>query len=358
MASHQNSCKLIGPPIVGPSSASPVLPGHLRHMPAPSLPPSDFPEYVNTSNTLIEQLMIDKDINSGIGSEVPALQMHAHAHCPLFDPNPGQAVACLTQEHQDNYEYYDNQEEPHQKDHAGPLISDANEDTPDPFIVERNGSDRQHLPAAQQLPGYLLMIHAAVTWLHLQFNLPHITCNTVLAIMAYLIMSLVPRITPPFCTLQSATRMLGVDPPIELLAVCPTCRNVFPSANSKHMQDMCTGCNTLLFLSDHTKWNNSHAIKTPIVKYLYLLLSEQIALILQILGIEAFLDEWHKKPRKMGEYTVIFDGNICHNRLRAPDGSLFFSNLPHENNRPHDELRIGVNLGLNWYICCTLIDCT
>jgi hypothetical protein len=107
MASHQNSCKLIGPPIVGPSSASPVLPGHLHHTPVPSLPPSDFPEYVNTSNTLIERLTINKDINSSVGSKVLALQTHAHTHCPLFDPDPGQAVACLTQEHQDNYGYYD-----------------------------------------------------------------------------------------------------------------------------------------------------------------------------------------------------------------------------------------------------------
>jgi hypothetical protein len=139
-----------------------MLPRHLHHTPAPSLPPSDFSKYVNTSNTLIERLTIDKDINSGIGSEVPALQMHAHTHRPLFDPDPGQAVACLIQEHQDDYGYYNNQEEPHQEDHAGPLISDANEDTPDPFVIERDGSDRQRLPAAQQLPGYLLVIHATV----------------------------------------------------------------------------------------------------------------------------------------------------------------------------------------------------
>ena len=284
--------------------------------------------------------------------------MHAHAHRPLFDPDPGQAVACLTQEHQDDYGYYDDQEEPHQEDHAGPLISDANKDTPNPFVVECDGSDRQRLPAAQQLPGYLLVIHATVAWLHLQFNLPHIACNAVLAIMAYLIMFLVPGITPPFRTLQSATCTLGVDPPIELLAVCPTCRDVFPSANSKHMQDMCTACNTPLFLSDHTKWNNSRAVKTPIVKYPYLPLSEQIASILRILGVEALLDEWRKKPRKTGEYTDIFDGNICRSRLRDPDGSLFFLNLPHENNGPHGELRIGVNLGLNWYVCRTFFNRT
>jgi hypothetical protein len=117
-------------------------------MPVPSLPPSDFSKYINASNTLIEQLTINKDINSGIGSEVPTLQTHAYAHCPLFDPDPGQVVTCLTQEHQDDYGYYDDQEEPHQEDHAGPLILDANENTPNPFVVKHDGSDRQRLLAA------------------------------------------------------------------------------------------------------------------------------------------------------------------------------------------------------------------
>jgi len=190
-----------------------------------------------------------------------------------------------------------------------------NEDTPNPFVVEHDGSARQRIPTAQQIPGYLLAIHATVTWLHLQFNLPCITCNALLAIITSLIMFLVPGIMPPFCTLQSATHTLGVDPPIKLLAMCPTCWDVFPSANSKHMQDMCTACNTPLFLSDHTEQNNSCAIKMPIVKYPYLLLSKQIASILRVLGVKVLLDEWHKKLCKTGEYTDIFDSNICHNRL-------------------------------------------
>ncbi len=90
------------------------------------------------------------------------------------------------------------------------------------------------------------------------------------------------------------------------------------------MQDIYTVCNTPLFLADHTRHNNSRAIKTPIVKYPYLPLSKQIASILRVPGVEALLDEWCKKPRKMGEYTDIFDGNICRNKLQAPDGSLFF----------------------------------
>ena len=76
-ASHQNSRRFAGlpiaPPIAEPSSASPVLPGRLHHMLAPLPPPSNFPKYINMSNTLLGQLMIDKDIISSIGTDVLAL---------------------------------------------------------------------------------------------------------------------------------------------------------------------------------------------------------------------------------------------------------------------------------------------
>ena len=89
-ASHQNSHRFAGPPIAppiaGPSSASPVLPGRLHHMPAPLPPPSDFPEYVNTSTTLLGQPMIDKDIISGVGTDVLALQTQVYTYDPLFNP--------------------------------------------------------------------------------------------------------------------------------------------------------------------------------------------------------------------------------------------------------------------------------
>ena len=189
-----------------------------------------------------------------------------------------------------------------------------------------------------------------VSWLHLQFSLSRITCNAVLAILVYLLALLNPNIPHPFVTLQSATHSLGVDAHIELLPVCPTCQDVFPSAISKHVQEACPACNVPLFLSDHTKRGNQHAKKVPVIKYPYLLLSDQIESILKVPGVEALLDEWCIKPRRLGEYTNIFNGDMCHNILKAPDGSLFFSNLPHERAGPKGELWIGVNLGVDWWV--------
>jgi len=73
-------------------------------------------------------------------------------------------------------------------------------------------------------------------------------------------------------------------------------------------------------------------------------------MVLKTPGVEALLDGWWVKPCRPGEYTDIFDGNVCHLSLKAPDGNLFFSNHPHENNGPNGELRIGVNLGVNWCV--------
>jgi hypothetical protein len=95
---------------------------------------------------------------------------------------------------------------------------------------------------------------------------------------------------------------------------------------------------------------NQRTLKTPIIKYPYTPLSDQITSLLQLPGVEALLDEWRFKPRVPGEYGDIFDGAVCRSKLKAPDGSLFFSNLPNKKNGPNGELRIGVNLGIDWYV--------
>ena len=77
--------------------------------------------------------------------------------------------------------------------------------------------------------------------------------------------------------------------------------------------------------------------------------------ILRVPGVEALLDRWRTKPSKAEEYTAIFDGRMCRLKLRAPDGSLFFSNQPHEIKGPDNELRIGVNLGVDWYVLSVVV---
>jgi len=232
-------------------------------------------------------------------------------------------------------------------------------DDHDPFIVEHHDKHDTSNLYDQDIPSHLLVMYTMVTWLHLQFHLPCIACNAVLAFLGLLLRFFQLCFMPPFITLQSTTRALGVDPGVELLAVCPGCQGIYPSSSSRHVQEECTSCHIPLFLPDHMRQGNLRVIRTPVIKYPYLPLSEQIILILKNLGVEAVLDEWHTKPRNSGEYNDIFDGRMCHLKLKAPDGSLFFSNCPHKRNGPDNELWIGVNLGVDWYVLChALYDLT
>lgn len=231
------------------------------------------------------------------------------------------------------------------------VVSNPSEDSPDPFAVEHH--DTQPALNIREIPEHLLVIYAFVSWLHLQFMLPRVACQALLAFLARLLTFLDPRVTPPFVTLQSVRRTLGIDSHIEFLAVCPSCRDVYPSATSKYVQDVCTTCNVPIFSSDQTKRGNRRGNKTPLIKYPYLSLSDQLTSILTVPGVEGLLDEWRTKPRKEGEYRDIFDGEMCRLKLKAPDGGLFFSNLPHETIGPRGELRIGVNLGVDWYVQLT-----
>lgn len=104
------------------------------------------------------------------------------------------------------------------------------------------------------------------------------------------------------------------------------------------------------FLPSQTKRGNDRATKTPLIKYPYLPLSEQIKSMLKIPGLEAVLDGWRSKTRSIGTYTDIFDGDICRKKLKDPDGHLFFSNGPGNKTGPNGELRIGVNLGVDWQL--------
>jgi hypothetical protein len=229
------------------------------------------------------------------------------------------------------------------------ICTELGEDDPDPFTLDEEQLLEDEVDLSH-IPPHLLSLYALVSWLHLQFHLPRIACNALLAIFTCILLSISPAIDTPFITLQSSNRVLGVDKRILILPVCPSCRDVFPPAGSCHTVDMCAACHVNLFLPSETTRGNQRAIRMPVIKYPYLPLSEQLKSILKVPGVEAVLDQWRTKPRSPGKYTDIFDGDMCRTKLKDPSGKLFFSNLPDEKTGPNGELRIGVNLGVDWYV--------
>jgi hypothetical protein len=72
---------------------------------------------------------------------------------------------------------------------------------------------------------------------------------------------------------------------------------------------------------------------------------------LSVPRIEETLDQWRKTPRQTGQYRDIFDGAVC-KEIKAHDGRLFFDNQ--DKRAPNDELRLGVTLGVDWYVSIAL----
>jgi hypothetical protein len=79
--------------------------------------------------------------------------------------------------------------------YAGPFHSEPSEDEPDPFVVKFDNSILS-TSGIQREPDHLLVIYAIVAWLHMQFLLPHVACNVLLAFLAHLhlLMFLIPGI--------------------------------------------------------------------------------------------------------------------------------------------------------------------
>ncbi|KIO14438.1 hypothetical protein M404DRAFT_1009458 [Pisolithus tinctorius Marx 270] len=262
---------------------------------------------------------------------------------PSDDPPSQGQLAELDDEIPDvDFELDDNADLPDAVNHQ-----EVSEDVPDPFWTGNNPRSGISFEDLSTLPVYLLVVYMMTTWLHLQWHLPRAACNAVLGILSCLILALCPSLSPPFVTLPSAMKVLGLDLQVYELPCCPSCREVYPPVSSLHTQDKCIPCNTSLFLPDQTKRGLLRSKKVPCVKYPYLSLSEQIQSILTIPGVEDSLDEWRTRPHSPGHYSDIFDGEICRVKLKAPDGTLFFANGPHDKHGPNGELRIGVNLGID-----------
>ena len=184
------------------------------------------------------------------------------------------------------------------------------------------------------IPEHVRVIHAIISWLHLLLHLSCTACNMLLAIFSSLLLFLCPTTPVPFTTLKSDNHLLGVNKPIHMLPVCPTCCDIYPMATSLLCHDTCTSCNVDLFLPSQTLQGNNHGMKTPTIKYPYLPLSEQITSILKIPGI----DKWRKKLCTLGTCMDIFNGAICCTKLKGQDSRLFCSNNMNEQHGPNGKL--------------------
>jgi len=167
-------------------------------------------------------------------------------------------------------------------------LSLPTEDDMDPFLVEQHPGPS--IANVSELPSHLVTIYAIVSWLYMQFNLPHVAYNAVLTMLACLVTFFNLQFELLFITLPSITCALAINPSIKLLPVCLNCQDVFPLVALQHMQDTCISCKVPLFLPSHMNQGILHNAKTPVIKYPYLPLLQQLVSVLKIPSIKVLLD--------------------------------------------------------------------
>ena len=215
MVNQQNVFRLFSPPtapITGPSSVLSTLPMHLHHAPAALPTRSDGPDILDKSSHIEQEhgVVFSANLNSRSDNITTYTS---------FDPEPGQPdpAACCSEVPENfsgEYRTEDQEDDPPEEVvFPGSLISDTDKDFPDLFVVKYDRGP--HTPNRQEVPHYLLIIYAIVSWLHLQFNLPCIACNALLAFLTCLLMFLNLSIMPPFIMLHSATCTLSIDSRIQ-----------------------------------------------------------------------------------------------------------------------------------------------
>lgn len=226
-----------------------------------------------------------------------------------------------------------------------PVVDEPTEvpcDEPDPFYsgpAEEVGSG----DALVDQHDVLLSIQSVVTWLSTRHSLARVACTTLLWFFGALLLVLgfgsLSRELPK--TLGTVHRRLGTDPPIVLLPTCSICQTVYPRTRSL---TACPRCNNDLYR------NLKSSSRIPVRKYPTHALEPQLRALLARPGMAGLLDGWRTLPRSPETMQDIFDGDVAR-KLKAPDGSLFFRNTPEDRLAgPDGELRIGVTLGLDWYV--------
>ncbi|EMD34886.1 hypothetical protein CERSUDRAFT_75776 [Gelatoporia subvermispora B] len=239
-----------------------------------------------------------------------------------------------------------------------PDPQDNPEPHPDPSQPDREPSS-VHRPATSIIAEAtstacwsIIMLMAA--WLHHKYSTPWRAIAMMLQILRLILISLhviSPSDDAP-CTLSTTFKRLGLHDRLEIRAMCPACRRVYPV--NLQLTSMCTHCGLPLFkalngdgLLLSSSAHGTQRSPVPILQTPFIRPSKLIADVINSTStMESDLDRWRTHATTPGILERIQDGNVWRT-LPGPDGDPFFDNTP---NRPHqDELRIGVIIGFDGF---------
>lgn len=246
---------------------------------------------------------------------------------------------------------------------AGEAASDLDEDQPssasarleqlpttnaDPF---RRAYIPRSIPVPDEVHPHpvVYLVYVTILWLHTQCKLPFRACNAHLVIFSVILSTLAIPMDPPLCTtLLTVMSQLRADADFQELPICTKCLQPFPATTPT--STLCSVCSTPLFntkptVVQETQGRSTRAQPKPYLRCPYKSLEEQLVELVP--EIEHLVDAWRTKPRTPGKFTDIFDGDVCR-EVKGPDGLPFFR--PDLKEMPNGELRIGVTMGVDWFL--------
>lgn len=234
------------------------------------------------------------------------------------------------------------------EDHGDDDENDEND--PDPFYIAPAHEQCSQASERMDSSSLTYIFYLIVVWLHVEFHLPHRACNALLKIITIIMRAAGVTLDPELrSTLNTAVTSLDAEANFLLLPTCIKCRDVFPPSVA-----ICDQCNMPLCHAEPTPQQRAEGKQTrddhkPRIPFAYLPLEDQLRSAFESTpGLEDVVDDWRKQKRTEGVYKDIWDGRVC-KELKGDDGLPFFRHdLPE---MPKGELRIGVTLGIDWYVC-------
>jgi hypothetical protein len=156
-------------------------------------------------------------------------------------------------------------------------------------------------------------------------------------------------------TLNTVIKRLDLQDRFTILPACPKCHRIFPPSISSNSQ--CPDCNIALFNPKPPTLSqiiHGPSKQSPLLSVPFCPLSSLLVDFLAQPGIEDAVEEWRTdEPSPPGEYNRVMDGRVW---KEIPDcnGKPFFDE---DSLTEKGELRIGVNISLDWLAFSPIILC-
>ncbi|THU84063.1 hypothetical protein K435DRAFT_807010 [Dendrothele bispora CBS 962.96] len=222
-----------------------------------------------------------------------------------------------------------------------------NKNFPDPFQHNNHDDSNGRTPA--DCPS-INPAHTPTAVFLLYLLLPFAGCNIVL-VVGFFIMETMGALldvtaTTHYVTLTTVLSHLGVEPNFPILPCCMVCKEPYPV--NTPTDALCSRCKERIPLFQSRPVMNRQARLgpeswKPRLQFPMKSVEAQLWEILVIPGMEDVMESWRSKHRTPGLFTDNFNGDVCQS-IPGPDSHLFF-----ENPASHNELRIGLTLGIDWF---------